>query len=94
MSNSETLRTVAHQASLSMRILQARILESVAMPYSRVSSQPRDWPLISYISCTAGKFLPAEPSGKPIYVYMGYFHFLNMNCCWYYLQFTNEETEN
>ena len=34
--------TVANQASLSMGILQARILEGVAMPSSRGSSQPRD----------------------------------------------------
>ena len=38
----ETLWTVAHQAPLSMGILQARILEWVAMPSSRGSSQPRD----------------------------------------------------
>ena len=28
-----------------------KILECVAMPSSRGSSQPRDWPYISYISC-------------------------------------------
>ena len=33
-------------------ILQAKILEWVAMPSSRGSSRPRDWILISYISCT------------------------------------------
>ena len=33
---------VAHQAPLSLGILQARILEWVAMPSSRGSSQPRD----------------------------------------------------
>ena len=32
-------------------ILQARILEWVAMPFSRGSSQPRDWTQVSYISC-------------------------------------------
>ena len=32
-------------------ILQARILESVAMPSSRGSSQPRDWTPVSYVSC-------------------------------------------
>ena len=37
-----TLWTVAHQASLAMGILQARILEWVTMPFSRGSSQPRD----------------------------------------------------
>ena len=34
-------------------ILQARILEWVAFPFSSGSSQPRDW---SQVSCTAGEF--------------------------------------
>ena len=34
-------------------ILQARILEWVAIPFSRRSSQPRDW---TRIFCTAGRF--------------------------------------
>ena len=34
-------------------ILQDRILEWVANPFSRVSSQPRDW---IHISCIAGRF--------------------------------------
>ena len=46
------LWTVAHQGPLSMRILQARILEWVAMP-SRGSSPPRDW---TQVSCIAGRF--------------------------------------
>ena len=33
------------------RILQARILEWVAMPFSGVSSQPRDRNSVSYVSC-------------------------------------------
>ena len=45
--------TVAHQTPLSMGILQARILEYVAMPSSRVSSQPRDRTQVSFI---AGRF--------------------------------------
>ena len=32
-------------------ILQARILEWVAIPYSRISSWPRDWTHVSCISC-------------------------------------------
>ena len=43
-------------------ILQARILEWVALPFSRESSQPRDWTQVSHI---AGDSLPAEPQGKP-----------------------------
>ena len=34
-------------------ILQARILEYVTIPFSRVTSQPRDW---TRVSCIAGKF--------------------------------------
>ena len=45
--------TVAHQAPLSMGILQARILEWVAMSSSRGSSQP--WNQIG-VSCIAGGF--------------------------------------
>ena len=43
-------------------ILQARILEWVAFPFSRGSSQPRNR---TQVSCIAGGFLPAEPQGKP-----------------------------
>ena len=34
-------------------IFQARILEWVAIPFSRGSSQPRDW---TWVSCTVGRF--------------------------------------
>ena len=46
-------------------ILQARILEWVAMPFSRGSSWPRDWTCISCSSCIAGRFFTAEPPGNP-----------------------------
>ena len=46
-------------------ILQARILEWVAMPSSRRSSQPRDQTHVSCISCTADRFFTAEPRGEP-----------------------------
>ena len=49
-------------------ILQARILEWVAMPSSRGSSQPRDQALIF---CTADWFNTAEPPGKPILYIVG-----------------------
>ena len=44
---------IAHQAPLSMGILQGRILEWVAISFSRGSSQPRDQTQVSWI---AGKF--------------------------------------
>ena len=51
-------------------ILQARILERVAISFSRVSSWPRNW---TEVSCIAGKFFTiwatwgalSEPPGKP-----------------------------
>ena len=46
-------------------ILQATVLDWVAVPFSRESSQPRDW---TQISCIAGRlqdYLPFEPLGKP-----------------------------
>ena len=43
-----TLWTIVHG------ILQARILEWVALPFSRESSQPRDQ---TQVSCIAGRFL-------------------------------------
>ena len=42
-------------------ILQARILECVAFPFSRASSQPRDQ---TQVSRTAGRCF-TEPPGKP-----------------------------
>ena len=37
-------------------ILQARILEWIAISFSRASSQPSDQNLVSYVSCMAGGF--------------------------------------
>ena len=47
-----------------MQSMEFSILEWVAFPFSRGSSQPRDW---TQVPCTAGGFffLPAELSGKP-----------------------------
>ena len=44
--------TAAHQAPLSMGFLQARLLQWVAVSYSRGSSHPRDRAL-SHVSCTS-----------------------------------------
>ena len=43
-------------------ISQARILEWVAMPFSRGSSQVRNW---TRVSCVAGEFFTTVPQGKP-----------------------------
>ena len=43
-------------------IFQARILEWVAISFSRGSSWPRNWTQVSHI---AGRHLPSEPPGNP-----------------------------
>ena len=63
--------TVACQAPLSMGILQARILEWVAMPFSRGSSQPRDRTQVSRI---AGGFFTIRPTR----VYNAIFYFIRI----------------
>ena len=58
-----TLWTVACQAPSSvLRISQARILEWVAISFSRGSSWPRDQ---THISCIPGGFFIIESPGKP-----------------------------
>ena len=47
-----TPSTIAHQGSSVYGILQARIPEWVAMPFSRRSSLPRDW---TQVSCIEGR---------------------------------------
>ena len=48
-------------------ILQARILEWVAIPFSREPFQPRDQ---TRVSCIVGDSLPSEPPGKPLVYYV------------------------
>ena len=55
--------TVAHQAPLSMGILQARILEWVVILSSRGSSQPRDR---TQVSCTAGRFFTVRATREAL----------------------------
>ena len=54
--------TIAHQAPLSMEILQARILEWVAMPFSRGSSNPGIKPRSPTIQADS---LPSASPVKP-----------------------------
>ena len=56
--------TGALQAPLSMGILQAKILEWVAMPFSRGSFQPRDRTQVSCI--TGGFFYHLSHQGSPV----------------------------
>ena len=52
-----TLWIVALQAPLFLGILQIRIMEWVAMPFSRGSSQPRNQTHVSYVSCIGRQVL-------------------------------------
>ena len=56
-------------------ILQARILEWVAIPFSKGSSWPRDW---THVSCLAGRFFTTEPPRK------------EQRCCYNILQRTGQ----
>ena len=59
-----TLWAVARQAPLSIGILQARILEWTAMPYTRGSSWPRDRMAFPAASALQEEFFMAEPRGS------------------------------
>ena len=65
---------VPHLAPLYMGSLQARILEWVALPSSRGSSQPRDW-----IQTMQADSLLSEPPGKPKNTEVGSLSFLQGN---------------
>ena len=58
----ETPWTVARQAPLSIGLFQARILEWVAISFSRGSSQPRDQTRVSALQADP---LPTELPGRP-----------------------------
>ena len=53
-------------------ILQARILEWVAFPFSRGSSQPRDRTRSPALQADS---LPAEPQGKPLHMWLALYFF-------------------
>ena len=57
----ETSTDYSLPGSLVRGILQARILEWVAIPFCRGSSQPREQ---TWVSCIAGGFLTTVPPGK------------------------------
>ena len=53
-------------------ISQARILEWVAISYSRGVSQPRDRIFISCGSCLASRFFTTESPENPLYMHTFY----------------------
>ena len=80
MSNSATPRTVPLQAPLCPWILQARILEWLAIPFSKGSSEPRDQTQFSHI---AGRFFTIWATREAHKIYSLYFfinlYFINKN---------------
>ena len=61
-------------------IIQARILEWVAMPSFRGSSQPKDQTHISCSSCISGGCFTTEPPAKPVILELKHYFSLNTNC--------------
>ena len=61
---------------------QARILEGIAISFSRGSSRPRDQTRVSHVSCTASGFFPAEPLGKPHKLSIPFSHSVVSNSLW------------
>ena len=60
-------------------ILQARVLEWVAMSSSSGSSQARDQTCVSCGFCIAGRFFTSEPQGKPWLHVRKYFGYVGLN---------------
>ena len=73
-----TLCTVAHQAPLSIGILQARILEWVAKPSSKGSSQSRDQTHIFWGSCISGGFFTCWATGEATYIHIHTYNLHNL----------------
>ena len=57
-------------------ILQVRILEWVAMPFSRESSQPRDQPSVFYVSCIGRLVFTTSTTWEALFLYLKINHFL------------------
>ena len=66
-------------------------MEWVAIPFSRGSSQPRDWTRVSHI---AGRFLLFEPPGKPYNCLSQFFFFANVNQSYFVYYITNKPLVN
>ena len=70
--------TWAYQAPLAMGILQANILEWVAIPSSRGSSQSRNQTGVSALWAVS---LPVELLGKPLIKCLGFINLDKINTC-------------
>ena len=64
-------------------IFQARVLKWVAMPFSRISFQPRDQTCVSFTSCIGRQILTTVPLGKSTKQYLN----LSLHWCVHFSQF-------
>ena len=86
-----TLWTVTHQTPLSMGILQARILEWVAMPSSRGSCWPRDQ---TWISRIAGRFFTVSATICSVWIILIHFiyqFFQYLIACFHFLPHNHQQ---
>ena len=90
-----TLWTIALQAPLSMEILQARILELVAMPSSKGSSQTSNWTRVSCTFCIGRQVLDhLHHLGNPVRDYqlsMTFSEILIVSHWWWQMQELSRE---
>ena len=69
-----TLMDCSPPGSSAHEILQARMLQCVAVSSSKESSQSRDWTHVFYVSCFVGGLFTAEPGHRLIdHIYVGLF---------------------
>ena len=76
-------------------LLQARILERVAIPFSRGSSQTKNQTHVSCAFCTVGKIFSAEPLVKPCFTFLmeqnnSGFSFRLIFICYFFPSLSNE----
>ena len=84
VSDSATPWTVAHQAPLLMEILKARILEWVAVPFSKGSSQPRGQTPVFHIAGRLFAVWATREAPKHLIILAYYYCY----CFWYNMIFT------
>ena len=85
--------TIAYQAPLSMEFFQARVLEWVAISFSRGSSRSKDW---TRVSCIAGRcftiWATKEAQYVYMYIYVCVYKYIYMYICIYIYIYTHTHT--
>ena len=66
-------------------IFQTRIMEWVAVPFSRVCSQPRDW---TQVSCIVGRFFTIWATREAIYIYVYIYNWITLLYTWISVNYT------